>query len=103
MEPQWFPAVENRGEGVFVELRAEEVAAWLERPAVAARVAKLAKGYDLWRQTRNTQRPFPGGAYVLLHTLAHLLVQTLALRCGYFPYRVPVLDMPDAAFFELPE
>ena len=95
MEPQWFPAVENRGEGVFVELRAEDVAAWLERPAVTARVAKLAKGYDLWRQTRNTQRPFPGGAYVLLHTLA--------LRCGYFPYRVPVLDMPDAAFFELPE
>ena len=83
MEPQWFPAVENRGEGVFVELRAEAVAAWLVRPAVTARVAKLAKGYDLWRQTRNTQRPFPGGAYVLLHTLAHLLVQTLALRCGY--------------------
>ena len=83
LEPQWFPAVENRGEGVFVELRAEGVAAWLERPAVTARVAKLAKGYDLWRQTRNTQRPFPSGAYVLLHTLAHLLVQTLALRCGY--------------------
>ena len=83
LEPQWFPAVENRGEGVFVELRAEDVAAWLERPAVAARIAKLEKGYDLWRQTRNTQRPFPGGAYVLLHTLAHLLVQTLALRCGY--------------------
>ena len=25
----------------------------------------------------------PGGAYVLLHTLAHLLIQSLALRCGY--------------------
>ena len=83
MEPQWFPAVESRGEGVFVELRTEAVAAWLGRPAVTARVAKLEKGYELWRQTRNTQRPFPGGAYVLLHTLAHLLVQTLALRCGY--------------------
>ena len=83
LEPHWFPAVENRGEGVFVELRADAVAAWLERAAVSARVAKLAEGYELWRQKRNTQRPFPGGAYVLLHTLAHLLVQALAMRCGY--------------------
>ena len=83
LEPHWFPAVENRGEGVFVELVASDVAAWLKRPAVAGRVLKLEKGYELWRQTHKTQRPFPGGPYVLLHTLAHLLVQTLALRCGY--------------------
>ena len=66
-----------------MELRPDAVAAWLERPAVAERVTKLAKGYDRWRRTRNMQRPFPGGAYVLLHTLAHLLVQGLAMRCGY--------------------
>ena len=83
LEPQWFPAVENRGEGVFVELHSKAVAAWLQRPAVAARVEQLAKGYALWLRSRNTQRPFPGGAYVLLHTLAHLLVQALAMRCGY--------------------
>ena len=83
LEPQWFPAVENRGEGVFVELRAEAVAAWLKRRPVAERVNQLAKGYALWLRDRNTQRPFPGGAYVLLHTLAHLLVQALAMRCGY--------------------
>ena len=83
LEPQWFPAVENRGEGVFVELRAGAVADWLARPAVAARVAQLARGYESWRLRRNTQRPFPGGAYVLLHTVSHLLLQALALRCGY--------------------
>jgi hypothetical protein len=32
---------------------------------------------------RKTQRPFPGGPYVLLHTLSHLLIQSLAMRCGY--------------------
>ena len=83
VEPQWFPAVENRGEGVFVELAASDLAAWLQRPAVAERVRQLERGYERWRQTHKTQRPFPGGPYVLLHTLAHLLVQTLALRCGY--------------------
>jgi hypothetical protein len=32
---------------------------------------------------RKAQRPFPGGPYVLLHTLSHLLIQSLAMRCGY--------------------
>ena len=83
LEPQWFPAVENRGEGVFVELRANEVGNWLGRPSVKDRVTKLAEGYDRWRDAHPTQRPFPGGDYVLLHTLSHLLVQALAMRCGY--------------------
>jgi Domain of unknown function (DUF1998) len=32
---------------------------------------------------RKTERLFPGGPYVLLHTLSHLLIQSLAMRCGY--------------------
>ena len=32
---------------------------------------------------RKSQRPFPGGPYVLLHTLSHLLIQSLSMRCGY--------------------
>ena len=42
LEPQWFPAVENRGEGVFVQLRAEAVKRWLGRPAVTLRLDDLA-------------------------------------------------------------
>jgi hypothetical protein len=82
-EPSWFPAVENRGEGVFVQLRAETVEAWLARPAVQERIDALATGHRRWARDRKSQRPFPGGPYVLLHTLAHLLIQSLALGCGY--------------------
>jgi hypothetical protein len=82
-EPSWFPAVENRGEGVFVHLRPESVQAWLARPAVTNRIDALAKGHQRWVRDRKSQRPFPGGPYVLLHTLAHLLIQSLAMRCGY--------------------
>ena len=32
---------------------------------------------------RKSERPLPGGPCVLLHTLAHLLVQSLSMRCGY--------------------
>ncbi len=84
-EPTWFPAVENRGEGVFLHLRAEMIAAWLARPVVKARVDDLAAGYKRWQDDGRGRgkRSFPGGPYVLLHTLSHLLIQSLAMRCGY--------------------
>jgi hypothetical protein len=83
LEPSWFPAVENRGEGIFLSLRSERVEAWLARPAVKKRIDALAGGHQRWAMDRKSQRPFPGGPYVLLHTLAHLLIQSLAMRCGY--------------------
>jgi Domain of unknown function (DUF1998) len=83
LEPQWFPAVENRGEGVFVQLRAKAVRTWLERPAVKQRLDALAAGHQIWMNERKADRLFPGGPYVLLHTLSHLLIQSLAMRCGY--------------------
>jgi hypothetical protein len=83
LEPSWFPAVENRGEGVFVQLRAAAVTTWLSRPAVEKRLGALAGGHQQWMKDRKSQRPFPGGPYVLLHTLSHLLIQSLAMRCGY--------------------
>ncbi len=83
LDPAWFPAVENRGEGLFVQLRATAVMSWLARPAVKQRLDSLAIGYLHWAKERKSLRLFPGGPYVLLHTLSHLLIQSLAMRCGY--------------------
>lgn len=83
LEPQWFPAVENRGEGIFIQFRESAVKAWSEREAVIARIDGLIQGHDLWMADRKSKRPFPGGPYVLLHTLSHLLIQSIAMRCGY--------------------
>jgi hypothetical protein len=69
LEPSWFPAVENRGEGIFVQLRAAAVLTWLARPAVEERLSALAIGHQQWMKDRKSQRAFPGGPYVLLHTL----------------------------------
>ena len=83
LEPHWFPVVENRGEGVFIQLRAQAVKSWLARAAVKQRLDDLATGHQRWMMERKSERPFPGGPYVLLHTLSHLLIQSLAMRCGY--------------------
>jgi hypothetical protein len=80
----WFPAIENRGEGIFLQVRRDAIDAWLSRPAVQARVEALKKGHTAWLNARaSSGSTFRGGAYVLLHTLAHLLCQTVSVRSGY--------------------
>jgi hypothetical protein len=83
IEPAWFPAVENRGEGIFLQLRADGVRRWLQRPDVQQRLDGLASGHKRWMEDRKSKRLFPGGPYVLLHTLSHLMIQSLSMRCGY--------------------
>lgn len=83
LEPSWFPAVENRGEGVFLQLCADAIRTWRKRSSVQDRIGALAEGHQQWAQQRDSQRQFPDGPYVLLHTLSHLLLQSLAMRCGY--------------------
>jgi hypothetical protein len=83
LEPSWFPAVENHGEGIFIQLKPAAIASWLTRPAVKDRLDALALGHETWKAARKSKRDFPGGPYILLHTLSHLLMQTLSMRCGY--------------------
>lgn len=84
IEPSWFPAVVNRGEGVFIHLRSSAVKAWLRRSPVQERIDELLAGHTAWRKSRGKEPDgFPGGPFILLHTLAHLLIQSMAMRCGY--------------------
>ncbi len=83
IDPQWFPAVENRGEGVLIHFSADAIREWLARPGVSRRIRDLEIGHAEWAKTRRLPPPFPGGIYVLLHTLSHLLLQSIADRCGY--------------------
>jgi hypothetical protein len=83
LDPAWFPAVENRGKGVFLQLGTDAVAQWLARDGVRARIDQLRAGHLRWCEQRGIERPFPGGPYVLLHTLSHLLIGAVAMRCGY--------------------
>ncbi len=81
---QWVPAVENYGEGVFLSLDAPRVEAWRATPAVAERGAQLQRGFERWRRERGQEDAvfFPA-PYVLLHSLAHLLITAVSLECGY--------------------
>jgi len=83
--PDWLPAVEVRGEGIFLELDEEAISLWEARPEVQARAQAMAEKFAQWEAERKkaTPSPFPGARYVLLHSLAHTLIRQLSLDCGY--------------------
>ena len=82
-EVTWLPAVENRGEGIFVQFRREAIDAWLHRPKVKQRGRRLEAGYQCWKSDHESQRDFIGLPFVLLHSLSHLLITAVSLECGY--------------------
>jgi hypothetical protein len=83
-EIRWVPAVENRGEGVFISFKSEEVRAWRQRSEVSKREIELAEGFNLWKkQYPNSKAQFVGAPYMMLHSLAHLLITQVSLECGY--------------------
>lgn len=83
-EPDWVPCVENRGEGLFIQFRAGALEAWMSRDDVLKRQQELEAGFKKWREDHpDTDVTFPGMAFYLLHSISHLLIQTIALECGY--------------------
>jgi len=85
-EPNWVPAIENLGEGVFISIHREAIQSWLKRPEVQARAEQLEKGFYKWADSRGIKREktkFPGAPYIMLHSLSHLLITAVSLDCGY--------------------
>lgn len=83
-EISWLPAIENRGEGVFIQFNTEAIENWLNRDDVQSRGRQLLSGFDAWKaEHQGSKRKFFGVPYVLLHSLSHLLITTVALECGY--------------------
>ncbi|MDI5968567.1 DUF1998 domain-containing protein [Streptomyces sp. SL13] len=89
--PAWTVATEDRGEGIFLQLDENAVAAWEKRVLDT----------DVWHSheeahRRNFERRFSETAeqvnhktrlkpprYWLVHTFAHILIREFALTCGY--------------------
>jgi len=78
-EVKWVPAIETRGEGVFISFRSDVLDAWRARRAVRQREEEF-------RAAQQPGRALPAQfdiRYVMLHSLAHLLISAVALDCGY--------------------
>jgi hypothetical protein len=83
---RWVPAVEVRGEGLFLQVDETALQEWLSRPAVIERGNQILQGHIAWRRARGIEHPeadFPGMRFILLHSLSHALMRQICLACGY--------------------
>jgi hypothetical protein len=84
---EWLPAVEVRGEGIFLELNRETLEAWETQQAVVERARVIDERWRKeWAQRHGSgQTPDRDitPRFLLLHTLAHALMRQLTLDCGY--------------------
>jgi hypothetical protein len=82
--PDWLPAVVVRGEGVFIELKHDAVAAWTARESVGRLVQQMTGALGQWRAARGLEAgPEVDPRFVLMHTLGHLLIRRMSLDAGY--------------------
>src|SRR5207249_2182341 len=66
-EITWLPAVENRGEGIFLQFRKNELETWSRLPKVRQRERQLLGGFNCWKEEhQGTHREFPGVPYLML-------------------------------------
>jgi hypothetical protein len=85
-KPGWVPAIEVRGEGIFLQFKEEEILKWLAKPAVKNWDRMFFQAHTEWRKNRMIEKPeanYPGLRYVLLHSFSHALMRQIAMECGY--------------------
>lgn len=81
--PDWLPAIEVLGEGVFVRLREDSLVGWEQSVFALGRAERLTHAMRVatpdWAEGAEAVSP----RLLLLHSLSHILLSELALDTGY--------------------
>ncbi|HEY5503647.1 MAG TPA: DUF1998 domain-containing protein [Sedimentisphaerales bacterium] len=80
----WLPAIKVYGEGIFLEVNPGETTKWEKTvPSLRPEFVRQVSDYNSARAAR--LQPFRNitAKFVLLHTLAHVLINQLSFDCGY--------------------
>jgi hypothetical protein len=82
---EWLPAVIVRGEGLFLVLREDRLESWQNAHSntLWGRVSQMQATLDRLRAKRHQDARQLSPRFVLLHTLAHLLINQLIFDSGY--------------------
>lgn len=83
-DTNWYPAYEVRGEGIFIELDNKMIDTWCNGNEEIGKSAQiLNKQYEIISSQRGYTKREISAKFILLHTLAHLLIRELSFECGY--------------------
>jgi hypothetical protein len=82
----WLPALEVRGEGIYIRFNEDKLRAWEVESEVLDRVASAQQSWAAEWARRYPDKPlaFPASPrLILIHSFAHALIRQLTLECGY--------------------
>lgn len=80
----WYPAIENKGEGILFTLNEKELKKWESKQSVLSRCDATIEAFETWSLQRKwKQHDTLTARYLLLHTLAHIMIRELANLSGY--------------------
>lgn len=84
---RWFPALEVRGEGIFVGLDNEALRAWEAKESVQRRSERINEAWiSEYKERHDVEEPPQRqltARFLLTHALSHALMRQLSLECGY--------------------
>ena len=84
--PDWLPAIEVRGEGIFLAFNQETLRTWEVQDIVEDRARRVHAAWQFeWQKRYGEGKPaWPiTPRYLLAHTFAHALMRQFTLECGY--------------------
>jgi hypothetical protein len=82
----WLPAVEVRGEGIFIAFNSASLAEWEKQEIVRERAERInISWHSEWNKKHGDSEPDLRitARYLLIHSFAHALMRQLTLECGY--------------------
>lgn len=79
---KWLPGYEVRGEGIMLNIDPDKLALWSQKPGVIERVNKLILRANRTQDISGIVDKLTP-EFVLLHTLAHIMIRQLSFECGY--------------------
>ncbi len=82
---KWLPAIIVRGEGIFLKFREDRLKEWLKQTGAfhESRLTKMNQTISDLREKRHQPPQVTTPKHVLIHTIAHLLINELVYECGY--------------------
>jgi hypothetical protein len=84
----WLPAIDVKGEGIFIALNQNLLVDWESQPQVQERASQIKNYHESRVLNPDNDNEIKissalGARYLLLHSLAHILMKQLSLQCGY--------------------
>lgn len=79
----WLPACVVKGEGIYIEFSSQMLDAWELKASVQSRARKIGANFAASRRGLDVDSRALGPRLILLHTVAHLLINELVYTCGY--------------------